>query len=164
MADYFSRLDLESALSVPVVKAIYDDAHSGNIATGSAATAVAACIAYAGAMCDSFLRGALQNPVGTGSVSLPLDTVPNEVKFAALDFGIAYSIRRRPDVVKAMNEQPWTVYYEQAVAQMKRYAASVQQVPGDTAHHATTGGSIYGTDPDDDELPEPRWGDMSDFS
>ncbi len=164
MADYFSQGDLESALSVQIVKAIYDDARSGNVATGSAATAIAACIAYGGAMCDSFLRGVLQNPIGTGAVSLPLTDVPNEVKFAALDFGIAYSIRRRPDVVKAMNEQPWTVYYEQAVAQMKRYCASIQQVPPGTAQHATTGGNVYGPDPDDDELPEPRWGDMSDFS
>ena len=164
MADYFARSDLESALGVPIVKAIYDDNHSGNVATGSAATAVAGCIAYAGAMCDSFLRGALQNPVGTGALTLPLETVPNEVKFAALDFGIAYSMRRRPDVVKAMGEQPWTIHYEQAVAQMKRYAASIQQVPASTAHHATSGGDVFGTDPEDDELPEPRWGDMADFS
>jgi len=164
MADYFSRSDLESALGTPIVRAIYDDNHSGSVATGAAVTAVAACIAYAGAMCDSFLRGALQQPIGTGAIAFPLETVPNEVKFAALDFGIAYSMRRRPDVVKAMGEQPWTVYYEQAVAQMKRYAASVQQVPASTAHHATTGGEVFGSDPNDGDLPEPRWGDMSDFS
>jgi hypothetical protein len=90
--------------------------------------------------------------------------VPNEVKFAALDFGIAYTMRRRPDVVKAMNEQPWTTFYEQAVAQMKRYCAAIQQVPASTAEHATTGGEIFGVDPDDDDAPEPRWSDMSDFS
>lgn len=159
MADYFGQTDLEAALSTAVVKAIYDDDHNGTVDSAP----LAACIAYGGAMCDSFLRGALTNPVGTGSIALPLSSVPNEVKFAALDFGIAYTMRRRPDVVKAMGEQPWTIYYEQAVAQMKRYAASLQQVPDTTGTHATAGGNVYGADPDDDELPEPRWGDMSDF-
>lgn len=159
MADYFGQTDLEAALSTAVVKAVYDDDHDGVVDTAP----MAACIAYGGAICDSFLRGALQSSVGTGAISLPLSSVPNEVKFAALDFGIVYTMRRRPDIVKAMNEQPWTVYYEQAVAQMKRYAASIQQVPASTAQHATTGGDIFGSDPEDDELPEPRWGDMSDF-
>ena len=160
MADYFSQTDLENALGEAIVKAIYDDDHDGEVDAGP----IAACIAYGGAMCDSFLRNVL-----TDATTLPLTTVPNEVKFAALDFGIAYSVRRRPDVVKAMNEQPWTVYYEQAVEQMKRYCASAQRVPASTGTHATAGGALLNPDSDEDgeeeDLPtEGRWADMGDFS
>jgi len=163
MADYFSQTDLENALSIPVVKAVYDDNHDGTADSGP----IAACIAYGGAMCDSFLRNVLSS--GGSEITLPLTTVPNEVKFAALDFGIAYTIRRRPDVVKAMNEQPWTVFFEQAVEQMKRYCASMQRVPSSTGTHATAGAEILNPDSDEDgnaeDLPdEGRWADMADFT
>jgi hypothetical protein len=159
MADYFSQTDLENALSVNVVKGVFDDDHDGIVDTGP----IAACIAYAGAECDSFLRNLL-----LGSVTLPLATVPDEVKFAALDFGIAYSMRRRPDVVKAMNEQPWTVFYEAALAKMKRYCESVQRMPATVGTHATAGATVLvpESDVDDDDEPdqESRWSDLADFS
>ena len=163
MADYFDQTDLENALSVNVVKGVYDDDHDG-VADSAP---VAACIAYGNAECNSFLRNVLTS--GGSPIELPLTDVPDEVKFAALDFGIAYTMRRRPDVVRAMNEQPWTVFYEAAVAKMKRYCASLQRVPATTGTHATAGGALLNPDSDADgnaeDLPtEGRWSDMADFS
>jgi hypothetical protein len=159
MADYFSQTDLENALSVNVVMGAYDDDHDGVVDSGP----IAACIAYGGSECDSFLRNLF-----LGSVTLPLETVPNEVKFAALDFGIAYTVRRRPDVVKAMNEQPWTVFYDAALAKMKRYCESIQRMPATVGTHATAGATVLvpESDVDDDDEPdqESRWADLADFS
>lgn len=163
---YFTQTDLENALSVAVVKAVYDDDHDGVVDSGP----IAACIAYGDAMCNSFLRNVLtSSETSLSAATLPLTTVPDEVKFASLDFGIAYTIRRRPDVVKAMNEQPWTVFYEQAIEQMKRYCASIQRVPASTGGSATAGGAILNPDSDEDgaaeDLPdEGRWADLSDFA
>lgn len=163
MADYFSQTDLENALGVHVVGQIYDDDQDGVVDSGP----MAACIAYGNAECNSFLRNVLMSATGA-AITLPLTVVPDEVKFAALDFGIAYSIRRKPDVVKAMNEQSWTVFADAAIAKMKRYCASMQRVPATTGIHATAGGSILSQETDidsDDELvQQSRWGDMSDFS
>ena len=155
---YFTQTDLENALSVPIVKAVYDDDRDGTVDSGP----LTACMAYGTAQCDSFLRKVGTAP-GGGTLSLPLSTVPDEVKFAALDFGIAYSIRRRPDIVKASGEQPWTVFYEQAIEQMKRYVSSLQMVSATAMAHATVGGSIFGG-PTGTDLPSARWSNMSDFA
>lgn len=155
---YFTQADLENAISVPIVKAIYDDDRDGT----ADAAAIASCIAYGTALCDSFLRKVGSAP-GGGTLTLPLTVVPDEVKFAALEFGIAYSIRRRPEMAKALGEQAWTVYYEQAVEQMKRYVSSLQMVSPTAMSHATVGASIFGG-PTGTCLPTPRWGNMSDFS
>ena len=157
MADYFSQTDLENALSVPIVEACYDDDRDGTVDSAP----IAACIAYGGAVCDSFLRK-VGNAPGGGTLTLPLTTVPNEVKFAALDFGIAYSVRRRPEISKALGNQPWTVFYDQAVEQMKRYCAAQQVMPSTAMTHATVGGDIFGG-VTGTALPAPRWSDMSDF-
>ena len=155
---YFTQTDLENALSVPIVKAVYDDDRDNVVDAGP----IAACIAYGTAQCDSFLRKVGLAP-GGGTLTLPMSSPPDEVKFAALDFGIAYSIRRRPDITKASGEQPWTIFYDQAVEQMKRYVSSMQMVTATAMTHATVGGSIFGG-PTGTCLPEPRWGDMADFS
>lgn len=155
---YFTQTDLENALSVPTVLAAYDDDRDQAIDTG----AVAACIAYGSAQCDSFLRKIAITSPGGSPVTLPLAIVPDEVKFAALDFGIAYTIRRRPDISKAMGEQSWTVFFDQAVEQMKRYVSSLQMVSPAAMTHATVGGNIFGG-PTGTCLPVPRWGSMGDF-
>lgn len=163
MADYFSQADLEAALSLSVVRAAYSDDNSNT----ASATGIAGCIAYGGAMCDSFMRNVLTS--GGETITLPIATgVPAEVKFAALDFGIAYTMRRRPDVVRAMSELPWTEFYDKAVEQMKRYCASQQRFPATTGTHATAGATLLNPDSDEDgaeeDLPdESRWADMADF-
>jgi hypothetical protein len=162
MADYFSQTDLENALGVAIVKSAYDDDHDGTADVGP----VAACIAYGNAECNSFLRNVF---VAGAAFTLPLTTVPDEVKFAALEFGIAYTVRRRPDIMRAIGEQTWNVFYDAAVAKMKRYCESVQRMPPTTGDHATVGGGVLNPDSDADgeeeELPtEGRWSDMGDFS
>lgn len=157
---YFTQTDLENALSTSIVKAIYDDDRDGSVDSGP----IAACIAYGTAQCDSFLRKVGLAP-GGGTLTLPLTTVPDEVKFASLDFGIAYSIRRRPDITKASGEQPWTIFYDQAIEQMKRYCASQQMVSPTAMEHVTAGGSLFAgaTGPTGSDLPGSRWGSMGDF-
>jgi len=155
---YFTQTDLEAALSLPVVKAAYDDTHSNTVS----ATGIAACIAYGTAQCDSFLRKVGQAP-GGGTLTLPMESPPDEVKFAALDFGIAYTMRRRPDVVKAMNVESWLVFYNQAVEQMQRYVAAQQMVTPTAMTHATAGGSIFGG-PTGTDLPSARWSSWGDFA
>ena len=94
--------------------------------------------------------------------------MPDEVKFAALDFGVAYTVRRRPDVVKALGNLDWKVYFDEAVEQMKRYVAAQQMVTPTAMEHATVGGSLLTVATGYDStsggcLPEPRWSDMGDF-
>lgn len=156
---YFTQTDLENAMSVAIVKQAYDDNRDGTVDSGP----IAACLAYGTALCDTFLRKIGQSPSG-GALILPLSVVPDEVKFAAVDFGVAYTIRRRPDLAKAMGEQPWTVFYDQAVEQMKRYVSTQQVISPTAMTHATQGAEVFGKDPTDDELPESRWSDMGDFS
>jgi hypothetical protein len=165
MADYISQTDLENALGVKIVRAVYDDDGDKVVDTGP----IAACIAYANAECNSFLRNVLVTSSGT-PITIPISNVPDEVKFAALDFGIAYTLRRRPDVIKAMaGEMSFEAYYKLAKEKMERYCESVQRVPLTTGTHATAGAAIHNPDSDDDgneeDLPtEGRWTDLGDFA
>lgn len=157
---YFTQTDLENALGQKVVKNIYDDDHDN---TADAAP-IAACIAYGTAQADSFIRAGYGS-TSHGVPTLPLATAPSEVIFAALDFGIAYSIRRRPDIVQAMNLPPWMEYYNSAVEQMKRYCATIQRFPTDTVGTpAAAGGAVYPPDPESTDDHEPRWHTFSDFA
>lgn len=159
---YFTQTDLENALSVSIVKAAFDDDRDGEAETAP----IEACIAYGTALCDSFLRKVGKAP-GGGTLVLPLPSPPDEVKFAALDFGVAYAVRRRPDIAKAIGDQPWTVFYDQAVEQMKRYVSSLQMVTPTAMEHATVGGKLLsvGTGFDSRSAcpPQQRWGSMGDF-
>lgn len=128
---YFTQTDLENALGVQVVKAIFDDDHDG---TADAAP-IAACIAYAAAECNSFLRGKYD-------ITLPPATVPDELKFAAIDFGCAYAVRRRSDVTSSMGMEKWTTFQESAVAKMKRYAETLQMLPATTGTPSNVGATV----------------------
>lgn len=128
---YFAQADLENALGIPVVKAIFDDNQDGD-ADGAP---IAACIAASSAECDSFLRG-------TYAVTFPISPVPDELKYAAVDFGCAYATRRRPDLVQAMGEKPWTSFREAAIEKMKAYASGLERLPATTATPANVGGVV----------------------
>lgn len=159
MADYFSQEDLEGALSSNIVEAAYDDDHSG----AADAAAIALCISYGNTMVNSFLRNLL------AGVTLPLSTVPDEVKFAAIDFGIAFTVRRRPELMKALGVDSYKAFEESALEHIRRYCASEQRVPSTTGTHATAGGALLNPNSDEDGneecLPdESRWTDMGLFS
>ena len=151
---YCNQTDLENALGIPVVKAIFDDNQDG---TADAAP-IAACLAYGTSECDSFLRGVY-------NVTFPINPVPDELKFAAVDFCCAYATRRRPDVVRAMGEQPWTVFRDSAVDKMKRYGKSMQRLPDTTGTPENVGAEVRSGDPQSPALPtQPRtWQNMGDF-
>ena len=118
---YFAQADLEDALGTQTVAAIFDEDNSGT----PSARAIAACVAYGTAECKSFLRANYPE----GALPATEDDVPDELKFAAIDFGCAYAARRRPDLVRAMGEESWTTFRDSAIEKMKRYAAGIQRTP-----------------------------------
>ena len=126
---YFAQADLENALGKNTVAAIFDD--DGD--TVADAAPVAACLAYGTSECDSFLRA-------NYAVTFPINPVPDELKFAAVDFGCAYAVRRRPDVTRAMGEKSWDAFRDAAIEKMKRFADSMQRLPDTVAAPANVGG------------------------
>lgn len=113
---YVTRADLENALGVNLVRAIYDDDNDGD----PEPAALAACFEYASAECDSFLRG---------TYTFPIDPIPSALKYAALDFACAYTARRRPELAHSLGSDPFKSFYDAAVAKMKRFDNSEQRFP-----------------------------------
>jgi len=113
---YVSREDLENALGAELVRSIYDDDQDGSPQEG----AVIACCAWASSAVDTFFRSLQEEIV------LPLVTVPDEVRFIALEFAIAYTMRRRPELATTLGSKSWTDYRDSAVEQMKRYLDGLQ--------------------------------------
>jgi phage gp36-like protein len=127
---YITQADLENALGVNVVLAIFDDNADGVVG----AAPIAACVAYASAQVDAFLAG-------TYAITLPIASPPDVVKFAAVDFACAYAMRRRPDIVRAMSEKSWSDFHEAAVSNMKLYASALERLPVATGAPANVGGA-----------------------
>ena len=152
---YITQDDLENALSVHVVKAVFDDDLSGE----ANAQAVDACLEYASAECDSFLEGVYDD------VSFPLADPPVIVKYAAIDFACAYCARRRPDLVKAMGEEPWQRFQDHAIAKMERFVKSKQRLPAATGTPANVGAEVRSGDAEFPTVPTParNWQRMGDF-
>lgn len=154
---YFKREDLEDALGKQTVTAIFDEDNSGQ----SAERAIDACRAYGTSECNSFLRTTHSED------SLPATEadVPDELKFAALDFGCAYAMRRRPELVRAMNEESWTTFRDSALEKMKRYQATLQRLPRDVSVPANVGGAVVRTtsEASAEDAPTRRWDNMGDF-
>lgn len=149
---YSSQTDLENALGKNIVKGIFDDDQDG----AADAAPMTACLAYGTAECDSFLRGVLD-------VTFPISPVPDELKFAAVDFCCAYATRRRPDVVRAMGEQPWTTFRDSAVEKMKRYAKSQQRLPDTVAVPANVGAEVRSGDASAPDVAPRMWDDLGDY-
>lgn len=158
---YFNQADLENALSVSSVNSAYGDDHSGV----PSVTGIAACIAYGTAQCDSFLRNVHPNTLPSSE-----DEVPDELRFAAVEFGVAYTMRRRPDVVRAIlgDALTWKDFMDSAIAQIQRYAASIQRMPPDMGKPANVGASSGQDDPAAARrvqcgLPARYWDDRGDY-
>lgn len=130
MASYITQTDLENALGKGTVSAIYDDDADGEAEAG----AIQACCDYASVEVDSVL-------VNEYSITLPLaQPIPSVVKYAALDFGIAYSMRRRPDIVHAMNEKSWTDFRDAANSKLRAFASAFERLPKVVDTPANVGG------------------------
>lgn len=126
---YITQADLENALGVNVLQAIFDDDGDGVVDTKP----ITACLGYASAQVDAFL-------VGTYDITLPIASPPDVVKYAAVDFACAYATRRRPDVVRAMGEKSWSDFNDAAVANMKMFASALKRLPKATATPSNVGG------------------------
>lgn len=131
---YFAQSDLENALGINTVKAIFDDDADGL----ADAAPIAACCEAGSVEVDAVLAGEYQ-------IALPIANPPAVVKYAALDFGIAYAMRRRPDVVHAMNEKSWTEFREAALKKIELFASSFERLPAATGVPANVGGLAVDT-------------------
>ncbi len=118
---YITQQDLVNAMGLNVVKAVFCDDNTDV----PNASAIAACLAYASAQVDAFLAG-------TYDVTLPLVSPPDIVKFAAVDFACGYAMRRRPDIVRAMNEKSWSDFQDAALTNMKLFAVALKRLPQST--------------------------------
>ena len=158
MAYYFTRVDLENALGKQTVHSVFDDDQDGIAESGP----VDACRAYGTSEVNSFLRGRYEDLIPVAEAD-----VPDELKFAALDFGLAYAMRRRPDIVRAMGEESWTSFHKTALEKMDRYVTARQRLPatvGAVAATPTNVGSAANSGNADDTTPLARqWDDMGDF-
>jgi hypothetical protein len=155
---YFAQEDLENALGKATVTTTYDDDNDGVVEDA----AINACRAFGTAECNSFLRG-----IHPTSMPLTTNDVPDEVKFAALDFGIAYTVRRRIDLGRSGEGASWTTYRDSAIEKMKRYVASLQRLPPTLGVPSNVGGEVVtSANPSKERCPVRGsfWEDMGDFS
>lgn len=128
---YITQTDLENALGTNAVRALFDD----NGDSTADAAPVAAAIAFADAKVDGFLRTEYTGP-------FPLQTTPDLVKFAAIDWGIFYAVRRRAEVAKAIGLEPPSVHQERALEQMKRFVDAVEKLDPTVGTPGNIGGLV----------------------
>ncbi len=151
---YCSQEDLENALGVNIILSAYDDDNDGEVDEGP----LEACLEYGTAQCNSFLYGQYAGPY-------PIDPVPDELKFAAVDFCCAYTARRRAELGQSQRAESWKDFDQRAREQMERYVKSVQRLPASAGTPAGITGSVStGTGVvDEDGRPVRVWDDMGDF-
>lgn len=151
---YITQADLEDALGTQVVLAIFDDDMDGFVDNH----AIMACLSYGSAQVDAYLAG-------TYDITLPIANPPAVVKFAAVDFACAYATRRRPDLVRAMGEKPWSDFLDAAKENMKLFASSLKRLPAGDGTPTNVGAEARTGDPDNPDLPTPprTFQDMGDF-
>jgi uncharacterized protein DUF1320 len=138
---YWNRTDLENALGPATVAAIYDDAVAadGSINDG----ALTSVQQRSDATVNSYI--AVNYPKAT----LPVDPVPDTLKFASLEYGIVYSRDRKPEYWKTTQEHERQERLKAANAQMDQYIAA-QRFLYDMAVEpkpANVGGLVYDTGP-----------------
>lgn len=149
---YASHADLDHALGASVVKTIFDDDLDGV----ADANAIVSCLAYADAEVDSFLSGVYPGP-------FPIANAPAAIKFAAVDFCCAYAARRRPDLVRAMGEEPWTTYRAAAIAKMENYVKARQRLPESAGAPANVGATVRIAGEEPDGITDRVFDDMGTF-
>lgn len=151
--NYFTQADLENALGKFIVASVYDD-DGDNVAD---AGPIASVLAYGTSEVKSFLRA------NHTDIKVPDNApIPDDLKFAAVDFGCAYTARRRPDLTRAMGEAAWTTFRDAAVAKMKNYIAGVQRLSTAVTTPDNVGGQDFDVE-EDAELPAKRFDNMGDY-
>jgi hypothetical protein len=135
MSKYIFQADLENALSVPTVLAIFDDG-SGTVN----ASAINAVIDRAEAEVDSYLPS--NYPAGTPA---PSDRL---LKHAALEFAVCFSMEKHPEYVRNFGEEPRTnPRYTRARQLMQRIVDGVQRLPDTPTKPRNVGGVVYSAGP-----------------
>ena len=134
---FISQQSLENALGKNLVRAIYDD-DGDNVVD---VQPMADCLAYACTQVKSFLYNEYNFDLDT------LSPVPDELRFAAVDFACAYTARRRPDIWQAQSERSWTDFRDAALDNIKMFAAGLARVAPSVEKPANVGGSTFADGP-----------------
>lgn len=137
MGTYITDADLLAAISENVVNATADDDNNG---TPDAAV-LALVIASAEGIVDSFLLGFYTFPL-----TEPTDRI---VRFAALDFALAFLAERHPEYVRNRDSKMGEVRYKRGVETMLRLQQARQRLPDESlvAPPKNIGGIVYNCGP-----------------
>ncbi len=118
---YAMQPDLEAALSPGTVLALYDDDNKGIVN----ATTIQAVLARASRMVDSYLAR-----VYVGPFPVTQTPVPEVIKYAAVEFAVAFSFERHPEYVHTYGEQYRAgTRFKRATDMMDRLCQGQQEIP-----------------------------------
>lgn len=140
MATYLNQTDLENAINVQTVLAIFDDAGTGTINQ----VALTDCLSRASAMVDSYLARVYRGPFPITQTPFPA-----MIKIAAIDFAVAYAFERHPEYVRSYGEEKRQERWARARDMMERICDGLQEMPDYTAQpkQANLGGIVYSAGP-----------------
>jgi len=134
---YLEQADLENALGASIVASIFDDDHDGV----ADAEPLAACLLNGEVECEAFLSTVYDE---TKLEAWRTET-PRALKFAAVDFACAYAARRRPDIVRAMGEEPWTAFRNAAEAKLTAFIKAQRRIVEETPTAIATPANVGST-------------------
>lgn len=120
MGTYIDTADLIASLSENVLNATADDLNVGT----ADASVVALAIDNAEGVVDSFLLGYYTFPLAA-----PTDRI---VRFAALDFAVAFLCERHPEYVRNRDSKMGEVRYKRGIETMLRVQQARQRLPDES--------------------------------
>jgi hypothetical protein len=138
---YITQTDLENAIGPAAVLAIYDD--DGDLALSSSElAALASVLDRSSAKVDGRLARSYDGP-------FPLSPVPKLVKYAALEYAIAYSFERHPEFVRAFGRDEHAIRLKRAEDMAEDIADAIEFLPDFAAQKTpgTAGGVVPNNGP-----------------
>jgi hypothetical protein len=139
-----SQTDLENALSVSTVRALFDDANDNTVNTA----AVAAVIQRAEATVYTYI--ATEYP----DLTLPVtSTIPESLKLPVLEFAIIFCRDRKPEYWAASQNREREQRWKAAVEMMDAYAKAKRVLYDSGQTPANVGGQISSGITDDTNPP-----------
>lgn len=125
---FFTQAELETRLSVSVVRRIYDDNNDG--------TADTTVVDRLREDATSWVSSRLIPTYGLSMLTYDSTTVPNEVKRIALDVAAAYAAQRHPEAVTL----DWEKLLKQAKEDIAEHAAAKRHADSSTVRPRNIGG------------------------